>query len=45
MLAFIIGMLVVLGRRDLREKVRRVLGQGWGKVMQTAGMGVKVSYI
>jgi hypothetical protein len=45
MLAFIVGILMVLGRRDVREKIQRVLANGWTKVRQTAGMGVKVSYI
>lgn len=44
-LAFIVGVLTVLGRRDIREKVRRVVGRGWGRVVETAGMGVKVSYL
>jgi hypothetical protein len=44
-LAFIVGLLVVLGRKNIRERVARVLGSGWGKVKATAGMGVKVSYI
>ncbi|TVY60759.1 hypothetical protein LSUE1_G008323 [Lachnellula suecica] len=41
MLAFIIGIVVVFGRRDVKERVRRM----WDKVRRTAGMGVKVSYI
>lgn len=45
MLAFIVGLLVVLSRRDVKERLKRLLSQGWGKVRQTAGMGVKVSYI
>lgn len=45
MLVFVVGMLTVLGRRDVRERVRRVLGRGWGRVVETAGMGVKVSYL
>jgi hypothetical protein len=45
MLAFIVGFLIVLSRRDVKERVKRVMGNVWTKVRQTAGMGVKVSYI
>lgn len=45
MLAFIIGLLVLLGRRRTRERVARVLALSWAKVKATAGMGTKVSYI
>lgn len=44
-LAFIVGILAVMARRDVRERIKRITGQGWQKVRQTAGMGVKVSYI
>ncbi|KAK3333591.1 peroxin 26 [Cercophora scortea] len=44
-LAFVVGLLLMFGRRSVREKVARVLGKGWGKLRATAGMGVKVSYI
>lgn len=44
-LAFIFGILVVLSKRDIRERIKRITGQGWQKIRQTAGMGVKVSYI
>lgn len=44
-LMFLVAMLAVLARRDVRERLRRILGQGWGKVMETAGMGVRVSYV
>jgi len=45
MLAFVVGILVLLSRRDVKERVKMILAKGWGKVRQTAGMGVKVSYI
>lgn len=45
LLAFLVGILMALGRRDIREKILRMMGNGWMKVRQTAGMGVKVSYI
>ena len=44
-LAFIVGLLALMARRDVRERIKRITGQGWLKVRQTAGMGVKVSYI
>ncbi|CZT07487.1 hypothetical protein WAI453_013646 [Rhynchosporium graminicola] len=44
-LAFLIGFLAVISRRDVKERLRRTLAGGWTKVRQTAGMGVKVSYI
>ncbi|RDW59481.1 hypothetical protein BP6252_12568 [Coleophoma cylindrospora] len=40
-LAFMIGMLIVLSRKDVKAQVRKM----WDKVKATAGMGVKVSYI
>ncbi|ESZ92143.1 hypothetical protein SBOR_7474 [Sclerotinia borealis F-4128] len=45
MVAFIAGILVVFGRREVRERVRRMMGEGLGRVKRTIGMGVKVSYI
>ena len=45
MLAFVIGLLMVLSRKKIRERIARVLEAGWGKVKATAGMGTKVSYI
>ncbi|KAK0722429.1 hypothetical protein B0T26DRAFT_739669 [Lasiosphaeria miniovina] len=44
-LAFIVALLLMFGRRSIRERIARILGAGWGKVKATAGMGVKVSYI
>lgn len=44
-LAFIIGLLLMFSRKSIRERVSRVLGNSWGKIKATAGMGVKVSYI
>ena len=38
---FLVGIVVALGRRDVKEKLR----QAWAKVQRTVGMGVKVSYI
>lgn len=44
-LAFIIGLLVMFGKKNMRDRVARILGTSWNKVKATAGMGVKVSYI
>ena len=38
---FVLGLIVALSRRDVKERLAR----GWDKVRQTIGMGVKVSYI
>ncbi|KAL8789023.1 MAG: hypothetical protein Q9195_007043 [Heterodermia aff. obscurata] len=38
---FVLGLIVALSRRDVKERIAR----GWEKVRQTIGMGVKVSYI
>lgn len=40
-LLFILGLVVALSRRDVKDRVARA----WDKVRQTIGMGVKVSYI
>lgn len=45
LIAFIVSIIVVFSRRDLRERIQHILGSGWKKVKQTAGMGVKVSYL
>lgn len=45
LLAFIIGLVVMFGKKNMRERIARVLGTSWGKVKATAGMGTKVSYI
>lgn len=45
LLMFIIAFVLLLARRDLRERLKRAMGDGWTKVKQTVGMGVKVSYI
>lgn len=42
---FVLGIVMVLSRQDVRERIRRVTGAGWQKVKGTIGMGVKVSYI
>ena len=45
LLTFIMAFVLLIARRDLRVRVKRMVGEGWGKVRKTVGMGVKVSYI
>jgi hypothetical protein len=42
---FLLVFALAFGRRDLRERVKRIVEQAWAKVQGTVGMGVKVSYI
>lgn len=44
-LMFLIAFILLLSRRDLRLKLKRTIEASWGKVKQTVGMGVKVSYV
>jgi ribosomal protein L32E len=44
-LLFLLAFALAFGRRDLRERVKRILRNAWDKVRCTVGMGVKVSYI
>ena len=44
-LLFLIAFLGIVGRREVRERLTRVLAQAWEKLRRTVGMGVKVSYI
>ncbi|WEW61167.1 hypothetical protein PRK78_006657 [Emydomyces testavorans] len=41
----IAGVIMALGRPDIRERIRRITDSGWQKLRGTVGMGVKVSYI
>ncbi|KAF6842797.1 peroxin 26 [Colletotrichum musicola] len=45
LVAFILSLVIMFGQKNIRERIQRVLGNGWNKVKATAGMGVKVSYI
>lgn len=45
LMAFIMGLLIMLGNKAIRQRIQRVLGASWAKVSATAGMGTKVSYI
>lgn len=42
---FVMGLVVALSRRGVKDKIGRITGVGWDKVRRTVGMGVKVSYI
>lgn len=44
-LMFLIAFILLIARRDLRDKLRRAIENGFAKVKQTVGMGTKVSYI
>lgn len=44
-LLFALAFVMIIARQDLRQKIRRALGDGFAKIKQTVGMGVKVSYI
>jgi multidrug efflux pump subunit AcrA (membrane-fusion protein) len=45
MLLFVLMFALAFGRRDIRERVKRIVGKAWDKVAATVGMGTKVSYI
>ncbi len=45
MVFFLVGLVAAFGRRDVRDRLRRITGTGWDKVRGTVVMGVKVSYI
>lgn len=44
-LAFIITLVLMFGKKNMRERINRLMATSWNKVKATAGMGVKVSYI
>lgn len=44
-LAFILGLVLMFSKKNMRERLMRILATSWNKVRATAGMGVKVSYI
>jgi hypothetical protein len=44
-LLFLLAFALAFGRRDLRERIMRILRNAWDKIRRTVGMGVKVSYI
>lgn len=45
MLAFVVGLLMLLSRKKIRDRIAQILQTSWNKVRATAGMGTKVSYI
>jgi hypothetical protein len=44
-LLFLLALGLAFGKRDLRERIMRILRQALDKLKRTVGMGVKVSYI
>lgn len=44
-LLFLLAFIIAFARRDVRERIARITGTGWGKIAGTIGMGTKVSYI
>lgn len=42
---FLMGLVVALSRRDIKDRLGRFTDAGWDKVKRTVGMGVKVSYV
>ncbi|KAI1268634.1 hypothetical protein F5Y18DRAFT_415311 [Xylariaceae sp. FL1019] len=42
LMAFIVSIVVLFSRRDLRERLQRIMRSTMNKIKQTAGMGVKV---
>lgn len=44
-LLFLLAFGLAFGKRDLRERILRIVRQAVDKVQRTVGMGVKVSYI
>ncbi|KAF2763419.1 hypothetical protein EJ05DRAFT_38184 [Pseudovirgaria hyperparasitica] len=45
MMVFFLALALAFGRRDLRERLKRMIANAWDKIRRTIGMGVKVSYI
>lgn len=43
--AFLIGLVLMFGKKNIRERLARIMATSWSKVKATAGMGTKVSYI
>ena len=45
MFLFVLAILMAFSRREVRDRVRRIVASSWNKIRGTVGMGVKVSYI
>ncbi|KAA8564117.1 hypothetical protein EYC84_012098 [Monilinia fructicola] len=41
MVGFVVGILMVFGKKEVRERIRRVMNEGLVRVKRTIGMGVK----
>ncbi len=41
----LLAIIMALSRRDIRERAKTIVDNGWDKLRRTVGMGVKVSYI
>ncbi|KAI9889638.1 MAG: hypothetical protein M1814_005146 [Vezdaea aestivalis] len=44
-LLFVLGLVLTMSRRDVRERIQRMTALSWNKLRGTVGMGVKVSYM
>ena len=42
---FILSIVLVFSRRDVRQRIKMLVGTGWERLSRTAGMGLKVSYL
>ena len=42
---FVLAILMAFSRREVRERMKRIVASSWDKIRRTVGMGVKVSYI
>jgi hypothetical protein len=45
MLLSLLAIIMALSRRDIRDRAKRIVIDGWVRVRSTLGMGMKVSYI
>ncbi|KAI9864091.1 MAG: hypothetical protein M1813_003408 [Trichoglossum hirsutum] len=45
MLLLLVGLILMLSRSPVRDRVRRIVRVAWEKIAGTVGMGVKVSYM
>lgn len=44
-LVFLVSVMMLFGRQEVRDRTKRMLNSGWEKLVQTGKMGGKVSYI
>jgi hypothetical protein len=45
MILFLVAFLMAFSRKEIRDRLKQIFGKSWEKIMNTVGMGVKVSYI